>query len=594
MEKFDTKMVILRYIKDSLASCFFELITDDEGASNLNEMIVDSLRSSFQTAKDNRHYSMESNDGEMILFKILKSLRMYGWNVLTSNTYTHGGSTHKVESTFYFEKVLRQGLATSSSSAMPITSHAYSSQSAQEEEKSSLFRAHTLSSVSEDAVAPSHSPGPRTAGGLTERTTSLNMTSGITSTTGSMTAVTAGTTTPAAGGLATTTNRERLLQRYNQHRRASAIAGAGVTAESRRPSLGTRNNGGNNSNGAESPAAMTSATGAEIRRPSLGTRNNGGNYNSKEGAGSPTPFNNNSAATSAGAGAGAAVVGTPDKVSPRFLVRRMSGSKQTAAASTNGAEHTGSDTITTTAAVVVDASPSSALAASRESPAAPASSSPPISSATAAAVVAAPSTQASASLSVPSSTPEAAAASGAVTSATPEANTVASRASPVLATATTTTTAAAASSSSSSPATTATAAATPPLPPPPPPPPAAPTTTSTPTTTVPAVPRQISITPDTPEDGPVRSATNPLGGSSSSRPLSTPNARRISSERSGAAASVEKDPHEISKTNHYSRLGSAFFGGNSLSSRGSGRGGGRGSGSALRANSSSSNSGKST
>eukprot|EP00601_Ochromonadales_sp_CCMP2298_P010085 CAMPEP_0173246050 /NCGR_PEP_ID=MMETSP1142-20121109/17090_1 /TAXON_ID=483371 /ORGANISM="non described non described, Strain CCMP2298" /LENGTH=476 /DNA_ID=CAMNT_0014178207 /DNA_START=164 /DNA_END=1593 /DNA_ORIENTATION=+ len=96
-------MLLLKCAKSG-SSTTFELVLD-AAQDNMDGLVVEPLRASFAADKDGRHFTMHSSNGEMELFKILKSLRLHGWSVLTSHALTRGsGSDGAVEeSTFFFE-----------------------------------------------------------------------------------------------------------------------------------------------------------------------------------------------------------------------------------------------------------------------------------------------------------------------------------------------------------------------------------------------------------------------------------------------------------------------------------------------------------
>lgn len=227
-EKFDVKMVVLRHVKTG-SNSVFEFIVDDENQS-LDELVVGSLRESFKISPNKQHYTIECKDGELMLLKLLKSLKLYEWKAVTSNAFSSSGASGSVETSFYYEKSLNN--AQSAPPTPSVTSkfafkrpvsqpahvdhHSHTAEhhpvivasaktaSATEEEKSTTnFASKPLPSVppAVPAVQQKVSAFQAAISSFEKKDTSAHE-------------------IPDESKRAST-NREKLLQKYNQHRRAS-------------------------------------------------------------------------------------------------------------------------------------------------------------------------------------------------------------------------------------------------------------------------------------------------------------------------------------------------------------------------------------
>jgi hypothetical protein len=153
----------------------------------LDDSVVESLRTKFVDSGDKVRYSMDSREGDILLLKLIKGLKYYGWAVHTSHSFSPTGSSGSVESVFYYEKALvpngvsRQQIGT----AVP---NASSNKSGVEESKSaSIYASKPLPAAPKVSISEEVED-------LSQRRVSANV----------------------------STNRDKLLQKYNQHRRASA------------------------------------------------------------------------------------------------------------------------------------------------------------------------------------------------------------------------------------------------------------------------------------------------------------------------------------------------------------------------------------
>ncbi len=117
-EKFDVKMIVLKHVHRESALSRFEFIADDE-EQTLADLVVPSLRPEFKLTEDKRHV-LEIKDGQLALFKILKSLKLYEWKLLTSNAFSLPGTSGSVETVFYYEKSIGNSSTHVGGSAAPV------------------------------------------------------------------------------------------------------------------------------------------------------------------------------------------------------------------------------------------------------------------------------------------------------------------------------------------------------------------------------------------------------------------------------------------------------------------------------------------
>lgn len=168
-------MLVLKVQRHEKGKSFLDIQTE-EGASNLKNVIFDFLRTSFIYDKSRKKHRMETDDPDVVLLDTLKGMRYHGWHVLTSNCFMHNNG-NVVETTFYLEK-----------SGNDQRSNGASVTGGVSEEKT------TLNTISSDAASPGggtsteHSPGLVGTNTLTRRASF---------------------------------NREKLMQKYTQHRKSS-------------------------------------------------------------------------------------------------------------------------------------------------------------------------------------------------------------------------------------------------------------------------------------------------------------------------------------------------------------------------------------
>jgi len=156
-EKFDVKMIVLKYLHRESALSRFEFIADDEDQT-LVDLVVPSLRSDFKLTEDKRHV-LEIKDGQLALFKILKSLKLYEWKLLTSNAFALPGVSGSVETVFYYEKSIGNSaphVGSSAASAPTVAALPAASAVASMASRYTMNLKRTVPTNHSDAAHPPH------------------------------------------------------------------------------------------------------------------------------------------------------------------------------------------------------------------------------------------------------------------------------------------------------------------------------------------------------------------------------------------------------------------------------------------------------
>ena len=206
VENFDTKMVILRYINNSdpHANSVAEFTVDEEGLS-LDDVVMDSIRNQFSRL-DSVRYSMDCPGGNLTLLKILKSLKQNGWNIVTSHSFHSTSKSNAMETIFYYEKFIIQN--GSQQYQRQVQHHSYTNSSLNKHlPVSGVEEAKTQNNVYANKPLPSVPMKPSSTEDSSEDVSQRRISASVTS------------------------NRDKLLMKYNQHRRVSSKTSTDSTSE---------------------------------------------------------------------------------------------------------------------------------------------------------------------------------------------------------------------------------------------------------------------------------------------------------------------------------------------------------------------------